>query len=336
MRTGVNPAKLNFKLEKRNHHRIIIPVFIPNFEGYFQEIFEVYKACIESAWLTQHNRSAITVVDNGSCPEVKAWLRLQQDLGKIETLITHSQNIGKVDAILGAARACREDLITLSDSDILFKNGWQEAVENVFVEFEQAGSVAPFPIARHLYYYSSSVMKAVIQKKLSFGFEKTEDQESIRKIYSCYGWDFKEEYDSNLPIVRSKKGMAVAGSGHQVMTIRREAIFQMPFNPSFIKISNNSEALWIDKPIDDFGYWRLSTPKAWVSHMGNHLTDENNNDFQTLVKNQTEVDLIQLNSLSPKRSNSLINRIYGKFFRKSYDHRGPAPKLKVQTEQDGL
>lgn len=336
MRTGINPAKLNFQVEKNYHHRIIIPVYVPSFEGYFSEIFEVYKICIESAWLTQHGRSAITVVDNGSCEEVKSWLRQQQDLGKIETLITHSTNIGKVDAILGAARSCREDLITLSDSDILFKNGWQEEVEKVFADFSQAGSVAPFPIARHLYYYSSSVQKAVVKGKLSFSFQQSDDMDAMRKVYECYGWDFKENYDGLLPVVKNRAGVAVAGSGHQVMTIRRDTIFSMPVHPSFIKISNNSEANWIDKPIDSHDFWRLSTVKTWVMHMGNQLTAENKEHFAKLSKNNSAPELVKLPSQKPKPFHPLAQRVYSKLFRKIYDHRGPAPKLKVQINQDGV
>src|SRR5690606_2261053 len=103
MRTGINPAKLDSQISIKYHHRIIIPVFIPELSGYFENLMEVYRFCIESAFLSQHTKSAITVVDNGSCKEVKVWLRELQDKGVIETLITHQNNVGKIDAILGAA-----------------------------------------------------------------------------------------------------------------------------------------------------------------------------------------------------------------------------------------
>ncbi len=335
MRVGVNPAKLDFQLEKKYHHRIIIPVFIPNFEGYFKEIFEVYKVCIASAFKTQHGRSAITIVDNGSCQEVKDWLKEEYEAGVIETLISHRDNIGKVDAILGAARSCREDIITVSDSDILFRLGWQEAVEDVFLNFEKAGSVAPFPITRHMYYFSTAVAKAAMKNELKFSFEASEYPNDIEDIYHCYEWDFKKSYDGVLPIVRKNGRQAVMGSGHQIMSIRRDVIFKLPQEPSFIKISNGSEVNWIDKPIDEMGFWRLSTVRPWVAHMGNNLTESNKKEFELLEVNSSIPDLIELDEIKANPSSDFSRRATLKLFKARFDKREPAPKLKANVQQDG-
>jgi len=327
MRVGINPAKLNSKIEKKYHHRIIIPVFVPNFEGYFQNLFEVIKVCIESASLTQHGRSAITVVDNASCQEVKAWLAEKLKEGVIETLITHAENIGKVDAILGAGRASREDLITLTDCDILFKANWQEEIESIFNSFEKAGSVAPFPVARHMYYHTSSTQKAVLAKELDFSFHASDEDDQIRSVYESYGWNYEKSYDGLLPIVSSNGRKAVIGSGHQVLTIRREVFFQMPLSPSFIKISSNSEQNWIDEPINNHGYWRLSTVKNWVSHMGNNLTAAEHGQYSRLHKNNNLPELISLPELSGKKIRKLEHRVWIKLFKKLKDTRPPAPNL---------
>lgn len=332
MRVGINPAKLNSKIEKKYHHRIIVPVFIPNFDGYFQNLFEVIKVCIESAYLTQHGRSAITVVDNASCPEVNSWLREKFNSGQIETLITHAENIGKVDAIVGAARSCREEIITLTDCDILFKNGWQEEVEKLFMKFEKAGSVAPFPVARHLFYHTSSTLKSVMTKELDFCFLATDEDDQIRDVYESYGWNYEKSYDGLLPLVSSKGHRAVIGSGHQVITIRREVFFEMPLDPSFVKIGSNSETVWIDEPINNFGYWRLSTVKNWVSHMGNNLTVREKSQFSGLQKNTYLPDLIQLPIISAKRIKKLEHRFWIKLFKKLKDSRPIAPILTTQHE----
>jgi hypothetical protein len=237
---------------------------------------------------------------------------------------------------LGVARSCREDIFTISDSDILFKNGWQEAVEDVFLNFPGTGSVAPFPISRHMYYYTSAVQRAVIKRKFKFSFEQSNDFQGIKDNYSCYNWSFDDKYDSILPILTNGKSKAVVGSGHQVMTIRREAIFQMPFKPSFIKISSNSENLWIDKPIDDAGLLRLSTLETWVDHMGNELTEKNSKVFNSLTHNPNQPPMIDLPVVKVNPINSIEGRIYGKLFRSLYETRPPAPKLKVELDQDGV
>lgn len=330
MRTGINPAKLDSKIAQKYHHRIIIPVFIPEISGYFKDLMEVYRLCIESAHLTQHGRSAITVVDNGSCDQVKTWLRDLQDQGIIETLITHRENVGKIDAIMGAARGCREELITLSDSDILFRNGWQEEVEKVFMNFPKAGSVAPFPIARHMYYHSSSTQKAVIKGELGFKFKETSEHEMIKEVYESYGWNYDSGYDGLLPVVDSKGVEAVMGSGHQVFTIRRELFFGMPKEPSFIKIGSGSELNWIDKPINELGTWRLSTLHTWVHHMGNQLTQENNLVFEKVEKNNQVPELIHLPEIRTGAINRMEHRVYAKLFKMKNDARPPAPELTVQ------
>ncbi|NVK50389.1 MAG: glycosyltransferase family 2 protein [Cyclobacteriaceae bacterium] len=332
MRTGVNPAKLDFKIPKKYHHRIIIPVFIPEISGYFKDLMEVYRLCIESAYKTQHGRSAITVVDNGSCEQVKLWLRDFLDQGLIETLITHTENVGKIDAIIGAARGCREDLITLSDSDILFRNGWQEEVEQVFQSFPNAGSVAPFPIARHMYYHSSSTQKAVIFGDMEFRFQETNEHQMIKEVYDSYGWNYVPDYDGILPVLEKNGKVAVMGSGHQVFTIRRELFFSMPLEPSFIKIGAGSELNWIDKPINELGAWRLSTLKTWVHHMGNQLTEENRLVFQELRENKSYPELFNSSKIQTKRISHLQHRVLSKFFRMKYDKRPPAPELTVQFE----
>jgi hypothetical protein len=330
MRIGINPAKLDSKIEKKYHHRIIIPVYVPNFEGYFQNLFEVIKLCIESAYLTQHGRSAITVVDNASCKEVKSCLQEKLQSGEIETLITNGENIGKVDAIMGAARASREDLITLTDCDILFKNNWQEEVEKVFLNFENVGSVAPFPIARHLYYHTSSTLKAVLTNRMDFSFQATAEDNQIAEVYNSYGWNYEKEYDGLLPVVQSKGIQAVIGSGHQVFTIRRELFFQMPLNSSFIKIGNESETIWIDEPINNHGFLRLSTLKNWVSHMGNNLTPNEKQQFEAIKKNQHIPEIINLAQSPAAKINKLEHRVWMKVFKKLKDHRPEAPQLIVQ------
>ncbi|SFT40601.1 Glycosyl transferase family 2 [Algoriphagus locisalis] len=330
MRTGINPAKLDSQLSVQYHHRIVIPVFIPELSGYFENLKEVYRLCIETAFKSQHSRSAITVVDNGSCEEVKAWLRELQDRGIIETLITHQSNIGKIDAIIGAARGSREPLITLSDSDILFRNGWQEEVESVFRSFPKSGAVAPFPIARHMYYHSSSTQKAVVTGDMKFSFRETDEHELIREVYESYGWNYEPAYDGVLPVVQKNGKEAVMGCGHQVFTIRRELFFDMPLSPSFIKIGAGSELNWIDKPINELGFWRLSTLKTYVHHMGNQLTEENKAAFEEVVKNESTPNLLALPQTEVNKMNLWEHRFFSKIFKLKNDFRPPAPELTVQ------
>jgi len=74
MRIGINPAKENKELKIENYHRVVVPVYIPNFEGYFAELFEVFKLCLESLLLTVHQKTRITIYNNNCCEEVKNYI----------------------------------------------------------------------------------------------------------------------------------------------------------------------------------------------------------------------------------------------------------------------
>ena len=65
----MNPQKQSEKIELEFQHRLIIVVFIPSLEGYYQNVLEVFKLCLESAITTTNSNCAITVVNNASCME---------------------------------------------------------------------------------------------------------------------------------------------------------------------------------------------------------------------------------------------------------------------------
>ena len=66
MRVGVNPEKENNTIKFDIYHRIIIPVYIPNFEGYFKDGLEIFKLCIQSLLMTVHEKTRITIYNNAS------------------------------------------------------------------------------------------------------------------------------------------------------------------------------------------------------------------------------------------------------------------------------
>ena len=146
MRVGNNPNKdlkeLSNKLSYK--HRIIIPVYIPSEGGYFKEALKIFKTCIISILKTKSSHTAISVVNNGSCVEVENYLNTLFRSNKIQELI-HTENIGKINALLKVLRTVNEDLITITDADVLFLNGWQDNTVKVFNAFPKASVVGIVP-----------------------------------------------------------------------------------------------------------------------------------------------------------------------------------------------
>ena len=273
MRIGMNPQKEERKLLLKTYHRIIIVVYIPNEEGFYKNSLSVFKLCLDSLIATINSNAAITVVNNGSYNAVGELLDFYFKEKKIDTLISHNTNIGKIDAQIGAARGAREKYITLSDSDILFANGWQNKVEEIFHKFKNAGSVSPIPVRTSLMASTSSVLKQIILKRLKFTFISIpENLENYNKFLESINWGLETDIEKKWPVVESKGVRAIIGSAHQILTVDRDILFtKSPSNPSLTLVGGNSEHNYVDVPIDKSGKLRLATFNNYAYHIGNNL-----------------------------------------------------------------
>ncbi|MGA7731717.1 MAG: glycosyltransferase family A protein [Chloroflexia bacterium] len=271
MRIGSYSAKEDPALRAYGHHRIVVPVYIPNLEGYFAQSLDVLKVCLESLHRTADAKARITAVSNGSAPEVVAELRRQLDLGVLDQLLLNGTNRGKVDAVVSVARGCFEPFITITDCDVLFRTGWLEAVERVFLTFPEAGFVSPAPTPNAPWYFTSAtVLDSVVRRELRL--EKVIDDADLDLFEQSIGWAiYKPEERQAQYVVRRGEGLACVGSGHFVFTIRKEVVRAMPEQPSQQAVGGISEVTWLDAPADALGLWRLATPKTFAYHIGNVL-----------------------------------------------------------------
>lgn len=273
MRVGSNPQKQERKITMTTHHRVVVVVYIPNEEGFYKDSFEVFKMCIDSLVSTLNSKAALTIVNNGSHKKVADFLNTYLEEKKIDTLILHNTNIGKIDALIGAARGAREKYITLADSDILFGKGWQEKVEEVFAGFPNVGSVSPIPVRIGLLSGTSSVLKYVLLGKIKCMFIPIpENFVGYNRYLKSINWGFEEKNNNLWPVVEKNGLRAVIGSGHQVLSVDRDILFTTtPSNPSLTLVGNLSEHNYVDVPIDKAGKLRLSTYNNYAFHMGNKL-----------------------------------------------------------------
>ena len=271
MRDGLNPQKKDALVACTYNHRVIMVVYIPEFRGYYAKMFEVFKLSIESLIKTLPKTSAITLVDNSSCEEVKNYQIELHKAGKIESLILLADNIGKIDAQIGVARMSREPLITLTDCDILFDIDWVQETIKVFNTIPKTGSVAPYPSRRSLTYATFSVQEAILKRKYKLEFKPIpENFENYNMFLESINWQKEINQNALWPILNVGNVKAVVGSDHQVLTLRRDILFNtVPFEPSYIKVGNHSEENYVDLPIDVFGFFRLSLNKYKAFHMGN-------------------------------------------------------------------
>jgi hypothetical protein len=319
MRIGSNPIKDDYKIVINNYHRIVMPVYIPHFEGYFENAFEVFKLCLESLLMTIHDKSRITIYNNNCHENVKKYIDEKYKESIFIDQVFHSkENLGKVNAILASVKGNLEPLITITDADVLFKNGWQEAVEETFIQFPHAGTVSPVP--------TSKVFKTFTGNNWYYGFvkgslrfENVQDPDAMHKFDISLGNKelmFKPIHLKKYLVLTSKKTnvKAVMGCGHFVATLKRDVFDKGSNTPALIKIVGGVESVFIDAPNEKLGMLRLATPKNYAFHMGNTVQQWMIDEFQILTykKSNSKYESIQFSSLTIPR----IGNYFGCFFQK--------------------
>lgn len=290
MRIGNNPEKDNFKLVPENYHRVVIPVYIPHFDGYFADVFEVFKLCLDSLLYTVHEKTRITLFNNNCHPDVVQYMDAKYKENPLIDQVFHSkENLGKINAILASVKGNLEPLITITDADVLFKMGWQQEVEKMFFSFPEAGMISPVPLSKTIKMHTANTWYyGFFKSKLRF--KDVADSHAMHLFDVSLG--NKEliylpiHLEKYLTVQnQSKTAEAVVGCGHFVATLKREVFDLGSQSPAFKKIANGIESIYIDYPNEDLGYLRLATMQNYAFHMGNHTEKWMFEEFEQLKQN---------------------------------------------------
>lgn len=284
MRIGFNPHKDKQQQKSDYFHQVVIPVYIPNQESYFKDSFTILKLCIDSLLLTSHDKTYITVVNNGSSRVVIDYLDgLYQD-NKIHELI-HVTNIGYVNAMLKGIAGQNFDIITTADADVLFLNGWQEATYKIFGKFPKTGAVCPTPSSRSLRTFTANIYwDLFFSKKIKFS--QVENPEAMRKFGLSVGNSefYNETQLRKYLTISNNNQKAVIGAGHYVVTYRADIFNTLDKRFTEFVLGGGSDNLF-DIPVIKSGFWRLSTTANYACHMGNILEDWMQIEKSKLLKN---------------------------------------------------
>jgi len=267
MRQGNNPIKGSAPAPETARHRVIIPVYIPSTDGYFARLPEILELCLESLHLSVAGRAAVTVISNGCMSPVVERLQAMCRAGWIDQLVLNRENVGKLNAIIPAARASFEELITFADADVFFDAGWLEAVETVFAAFPECGSVSPVPRQEHVWKHTSATIVGALTKGV-LRFAPQLNEEDIALLLRVFGAWHHDFWETQMVVTR-KNSRAIVGAGHFTVTLRRDMLRLMPQAPHGSIFAAGAEEAWIDAPPDRHGYWKLATPHVYAHHMGN-------------------------------------------------------------------
>ena len=274
MRDGVNPEKFKSEALPEFLHRVIVPVFIPNLiDDYYQNQYAVFEVFLDELIKTINpETTAISLINNNCCDEISELIGKQRS--GIDKLIVYKENKGKVYPVLQEARAAAEPFVTITDADVLFYPGWEQAVFEVFSSCSRAGVVAPLPSPALAFYENSSVFldeyfrggvtyeKVMRDADAAIYLKGMGNDSLLNRAHKNHSW---KEYQY---VLKNKK--AIIGSGHFVATYRT-SLFTGTYKYPKLKFKNGLEREYIDMLSDQKGYYRLSTVETYAYHMGNIL-----------------------------------------------------------------
>lgn len=315
MRVGYNPHKDQEQEKTQYLHQVILPVFIPNENDYYKDSFEILQYCINSLLKTIHGKTFVTIVNNGSCSKVVDYLNNLFFEKKIHELI-HTDNIGKLNAILKGLSGNNIELVTISDSDVLFCNNWQSETINVFNNFPKSGVVGIVPQFKMFESDCANVIfDNLLSKKLRF--TEVQDPEGLVRFYQSIGWDknYNHNYLKQNLVISNQNYTALIGSGHFVATYRK-ALFDEIVTYIGFKMGANSERYLDTAPLKK-GFWRLTTASNYAYHMGNVLESWMQKEIPTSYETPKTLNkLSEVGSIANKSKVSLFvkNKLFAKIF----------------------
>jgi len=268
MRIGSNPNKEIHQEQSEFIHQIIIPVYIPNEEGYFVDAFKILQLCLNSLFNTIHDRTYITIVNNGSCQSVVNYLDNLFLEKKIRELI-HTDNIGKINAVLKGLSGNNIELVTITDADVLFLPDWQSETTKVFIKIPKSGVVGIVP---QLKMYTSNCSNVIFDTifKNHLKFINVKNPEGIIHFYESIGWgrDYNPDYLKMGLGLEFEKVKCFLGSGHFVATYKKDIFEELFVFIGGKKVAGIGET-YIDNKALEKDYWRLTTQGNYAYHMGN-------------------------------------------------------------------
>jgi hypothetical protein len=269
MRIGYNPHKDKLQSKTDYFHQVIIPVYIPNQEGYFKDSFKIFEYCLESLFKTIHQKTYITVINNGSHSAASDYLNKLQETGKIQEVI-NTTNIGKLNAVLKGISGHDFTLVTIADCDVLFLKDWQEETYKVFEKFPKTGAVCPTPSSKSLKNYTFNIWFDLLFSK-SLRFTKVKNPTALKAFAVSVGNPdmYNSQHLEKYLTVTNGDFKAVVGAGHFITTYRKEVFEKSDTKYSSFMLGGDSEARLLDLPVVKKGMWRLSTDDNFAYHLGN-------------------------------------------------------------------
>jgi len=272
MRVGQNPAKYVKEVAQPARVTVAVLNYIPFISGFYAEMMDVLKACLNSIRENTDQPFDLLVFDNASCEEVRQYLLDEHQAGRIQMLMLSEKNLGKGgawNAILGGAPG---EIITYTDNDCLFYKGWLPRSLELLETFPNVGMVTARPFRTNEAFYTSTqkwgetTADVTIEQGHFIPFEVFREFDlSLAQSEE----EIKAHYERTQDVRLSYKNVsAIAGASHWQFTTRKDVISQyLPFSMD----RPMGQVKQLDQRMNEAGYLRLMPTEPLVMNMSNTL-----------------------------------------------------------------
>jgi len=270
MRKGQNPAKTVGKVAMPQRITVALLNYIPFLSGFYSEALEVLKISLSSMRNDPGLPFDLLVFDNGSCPEVLAFLNSERDAGRIQYLLLSERNLGKGGAWNIIFSGAPGEIISYADSDVLFYPGWLKRSLQILETYPKVGMVTARPFRTRPELFQGTLEWARTDNSASMETGQFIPWETFWEFNRSLGQDEsdnREIYASTSDCRITYRDLeAIVGASHWQFTAYKSTLQEfLPFDMD----RPMGQVRQLDQRMDENGYLRLMVPDPLAMNLSN-------------------------------------------------------------------